>query len=167
MKRWSQSVVIAVLALCVIGAAQQKKTGVLAPDELAKVVPSSYFFDNQVAPVQMRNAVAIRTNDGKVVAVGLVDSSGYASAIAEKYQGFLITSKAISVEGKNLGPGQYGFGFTNDGKFRVMDAGANDVMLVDAHVDQKLQRAVPLKAVADGANFRLYAGKKYVTLKVQ
>ena len=71
------------------------------------------------------------------------------------------------MEGKNLGPGQYGFGFTNDGKFRVMDAGANDVMLVDAHVDQKLQRAVPLKAVADGANFRLYAGKKYVTLKVQ
>jgi hypothetical protein len=171
MSRSSQAVVVAVLALCVASLAQtnaqQKKTGVLAADEVSKVVPSSYFFDDQVAPVQMRNAVAIRTTDGKIISAGLVDSSGYASAIAEKYQGFLITSKPLSLDGKKLAPGQYGFGFTNDGKFRVMDVAANEVMLVDAHVDQKLQRAVPLKAVADGPNFRLYAGRKYVVLKLQ
>jgi hypothetical protein len=148
-------------------AQQGKKAGILDAAELPKVVPSSYFFEGQIAPVQMRNAVAVRTPDGKVVAAGLVDSSGYASSIAEKYQGFLITSKKIFVEGQTLAPGQYGFGFTNDGKFRVMDAGANDVFLASAHQDAELKRAVPLKVVASGSDYRLYAGKKYVTLKVQ
>jgi hypothetical protein len=170
MKTISHRALVALFALCVTLAStaqQGKKTGVLQGDELQKVVPTSYFFEGQVAPVQMRNAVAIRTADGKIVAAGLVDSSGYSSAIAEKYQGFLITSKKVSIEGQTLPPGQYGFGFTNDGKFRVMDAGANDVFLAPAHTDDKLQRAVPLKAVASGSDYRLYAGKKYVTLKVQ
>jgi hypothetical protein len=102
-----------------------------------------------------------------VIAAGLVDSSGYSSAVAQKYQGFLITSKKLSIEEQTLAPGQYGFGFTSDGKFRVMDVAANDVFMVSSHMDDKLQRPVPLKAVASGSDFRLYAGKKYVTLKIQ
>ncbi len=155
--------------LCVMsGVAQSgKKAGVLGSDEVQKVVPSSYFFDGQTAPVQMRNAIAIRTQDGRIVAAALVDSSGYSTAIAEKYQGLLITSKKITIENDTLPPGQYGFGFTADGKFRVMDAGANDVFLAPAHLDENLKRPVPLQAVANGGDFRLYAGKKYVTLKVQ
>lgn len=165
MKALRIAVILSCLALSAF--AQQKKTGVLDPDELPKVVPSSYFFENQVAPVQMRNSIAIRSKDGKIVCAGLVDSSGYSANVAEKYQGFLITAKKISIEGSALPPGQYGFGFTNDGKFRVMDAGANDVFLVSAHRDEAVKPAVPLKAVAAGSDFRLYAGKKYVTLKVQ
>lgn len=157
-----------VVCLTVASAAQQgKKTGVLDTADLQKVVPTSFFFDDQVAPVQMRNAVAIRTQDGKIIAAGLVDSSGYSSEIAQKYQGFLITSKKLSIEGQTLPPGQYGFGFTSDGKFRVMDTGANDLFIVNSNLDESLKRAVPLKAVPSGSDFRLYAGKKYVTLKLQ
>ena len=165
MKALRIAVVLSCLALTAL--AQQKKTGVLDADELPKVVPASYFFENQVAPVQMRNAIAIRTSDGKIVCAGLVDSSGYSANVAEKYQGFLITAKKITVEDKSLPPGQYGFGFTKDGKFRVMDAGANDVFLVSSHMDDAVKPAVPLKAVAAGSDFRLYAGKKYVTLNVE
>jgi hypothetical protein len=165
--RWTV-VVLLLSAFPVMSTAQQaKKTGVLDPQGLEKVVPNSFFFDDQIAPVQMRNAVAIRTQDGKIIAAGLVDSSGYAADIASKYQGFLITSKKISIEDKTLTPGQYGFGFTKDGNFRVMDAGANDILVVKFTEDNELKRAVPLKAVANGADFRLYAGKKYVTLKTQ
>jgi len=165
--RWSA---VLVMLLCTVtsGVAQQpKKTGVLDAQALEKVVPNSFFFDDQIAPVQMRNAIAIRTQDGKIVAAGLVDSSGYAADVAQKYQGFLITSKKISIDGKTLGPGQYGFGFTSDGNFRVMDTGANDVLVVKFSQDNELKRAVPLKAVASGSDFRLYAGKKYVTIKAQ
>lgn len=165
--RW---IAVALLLLGLIAASvaqQSKKTGVLDSQGLEKVVPTSFFFDDQIAPVQMRNAVAIRSQDGKIVAAGLVDSSGYAADVAQKYQGFLITSKKISVEDRSLAPGQYGFGFTKDGQFRVMDAGANDVLVVKFTEDSQLKRAVPLKAVANGSDFRLYAGKKYVTLKVQ
>lgn len=170
MTNWIRCSAVAVLlfALTAVGLAQQaKKTGVLDAQGLEKVVPSTFFFDDQIAPVQMRNALAIRTQDGKVIAAGLVDSSGYAADVAQKYQGFLITSKKISIDDKSLAPGQYGFGFTKDGNFRVMDAGANDVLVVKFTEDSQLKRAVPLKAVASGSDFRLYAGKKYVTLKVQ
>ena len=165
MKALRIALILACLAASVF--AEDKKPGVLDQSELPKVVPTSYFFENQIAFVQMRNAVAIRTHDGKIVSAGLVDSSGYSADVAEKYQGFFITSKKISIEGSSLPPGQYGFGFTKDGKFRIMDVGANDIFLIAAKLDEAVKPAVPLKVVAAGSDFRLYAGKKYVTIKVQ
>jgi hypothetical protein len=165
--RFRTLVTVVTICVAIAAMAQEKKAGVLSADEVQKVVPATYFFADKVAQVQMRNAVALRATDGKIVEAALVDSSGYSTAVAEKYQGLLITSKKISVEGKELAPGQYGFGFTNDGKFRLMDAGANDVFLVASHMDDTVKRAVPLKLVASGGEYRLYAGKKYVTVKVE
>jgi hypothetical protein len=173
MKTLLRYSVVAALILCVSMAAvaqdkaQDKKPGVLSGADLKLVVPTNYFFDDQVAPVQARNAVAIRAKDGKVVTAGLVDTSGYSTDVAQKYQGYLITSKKITIEGQALNPGQYGFGFGADGKFRVMDVGAGDVFTADFHTDDKLARPVPFKAVANGDDYRLYAGKKYVTVSVQ
>ena len=64
-------------------------------------------------------------------------------------------------------PGEYGFGFSQDGKFMVMDVGANDLFSVTGKVDQKLPRPVPLKVVEDGGAYRLYAGRKWVSLKAE
>ena len=147
--------------------AQDKKPGVLTGADLKLVVPTVYFFDDLVAPVQVRNAVAIRSKDGKFVTAGLVDTSGYSTDVAQKYQGYLITSKKISFGGEILNPGQYGFGFGSDGKFHVMDAGANEILSAAFQTDDKLARPVPFKAVASGDDYRLYAGKKYVTVSIQ
>jgi len=141
--------------------------GVLGADDLKRVVPASYFFRGQSASVQLRNAAGFRTADGKLVLVGLVDTSGYSSDVAEKYQGFLITEIKLSIEGSELPPGQYGFGFSKQDQFTVMDVGNNDLLSVASHVDQNLQRAVPLKIVAEQGSYRLYAGKKWVGLKAQ
>jgi len=46
-----------------------------------------------------------------------------------------------------------------------MDLGVNDVFTADAHQDDSLKRPSPLKAVASDGDYRLYAGKKYVTVK--
>ena len=48
-----------------------------------------------------------------------------------------------------------------------MDVGANDLFIVAAHLDETLHRAVPLTIVADQSSYRLYAGKKWVSLKPQ
>ena len=61
---------------------------------------------------------------------GLVDTSGYATDVQAKYQGFLITEVKLNIEGSELAPGQYGFGFSKEGKFLVMDVGANDLFSV-------------------------------------
>jgi hypothetical protein len=159
------------LSLALTGLAQSnkandKKPGVLSGADLKLVVPTNYFFDDLVAPVQARNAIAIRSNDGRIVTAGLVDNSGYSTDVAQKYQGYLITSKKITIEGQSLNPGQYGFGFV-DGKFLVMDAGANDVTSVAFHTDDKLQRPAPFKVSVSGGDYRIYAGKKYVTVNIQ
>jgi hypothetical protein len=141
-----------------------QSTGVLSRAETQKITPSHYFYAGQVAPVQMRNAAAFRSANGKVVLAALVDVSGYSSAIVEKYQGLLLTDGGMNVGGKTLPPGSYGIGSAPDGKFVVTDLGANVIAAVDFTTDSELKRPVPLKMAADGNNVRLYLGKKYVTI---
>jgi hypothetical protein len=147
--------------------AQQAKPGVLSADELKKVAPATYFFRGQSAPTQLRNSAGFSMPDGKLALAGLVDTSGYAADVQAKYQGFLITEVKLNIEGTDLNPGQYGFGFSKEGKFLVMDVGANDVLSVAAKLDDKLPHPVPLKIVADGGSYRLYAGRKWVSLKAE
>ena len=59
-----------------------------------------------------------------------------------------------------MAPGKYGFGFSSDGNFSVLDVGSNVLLSVPDHADAELVHAVPLKVVADGDGYRLYKGKK-------
>ena len=155
------------LLASLLASAQQAKPGMLTAEELKKVVPSTYFFRGQSGSVQLRNSAGFRGQEGKLVLAGFVDTSGYAADLAEKYQGFLITELKLDIEGSELVPGEYGFGFTKGGKFVVMDVGANDLLSVSFKRDEDLKRPVPLKVVEDGAGYKLYAGKNWVSLKVK
>ncbi len=137
--------------LTAVTVAQAPKAGVLSAEDLKRIVPTAYFFRGQSASVQLRNSVGFSSSDGKLVLAGLVDTSGY----------------ALNVEGTDLAPGQYGFGFSKDNKFIVTDVGANDVLSVSAKLEDTLAHPVPLKIVEDGGGYRLYAGRKWVTLKAQ
>ena len=158
---------VVVICSCVVLSAQQAKPGVLSADDLRKAVPASYFFRGQSASVQLRNSAGFRVPEGKLVLAGLVDTSGYASDVQAKYQGFLITEVKLDIEGTELRPGEYGFGFSQDGKFLVMDVGANDLFSVAGKLDDKIAHPVPLKIVEDGDSYRLYAGRKWVSVKAE
>jgi hypothetical protein len=151
---------LVVLAALVAQAGAQ----VLAADQVKKVAPTSFYFAGQSAATQMRNAGVVKNSAGKMVLAGLVDTSGYSAAIAEKYQGFLITETKLSFDGSTLEPGQYGFGF-KDGKFTVMNVAASDLLSVASKNDDQLKHPVPLKFEKDADGYRLYAGRKYVVLK--
>lgn len=153
---------LVVLAALVASAAAQ----VLTADQVKKISPTSFYFAGQSAAVQVRNAGGVKNSAGKMVLAGLVDTSGYSTAIAEKYQGFLITETKLSFDGSTLEPGQYGFGF-KDGKFTVMNVAAADVLSVATKNDDQLKHPVPLKFEKDGDGYRLYAGRKYVVLKAE
>jgi hypothetical protein len=153
---------------CVFVVAQQtKKAGVLEPSELKTVVPTNYFFDDLVATVQTRNSGAARFDNGKLFVAAFVDNSGYSSDVAAKYQGLLITETETLIGDKQLGPGEYGFGFTKDGNFVVLNVAGDEVFHIAFQQDESLKRPVPLKIVANESAFRLYAGKKYVTFKTK
>ena len=155
------------LVMLASAVAQQAAKHVLTGDELKKAVPAEYFFRGQKAPVQVRNAVGFQLADGKMMLAALVDASGYSTAIQQKYQGMLITEAKLNVGGSELSPGEYGFGFTADGKVVVMDVANNDVLSAPAQNDSALQHAVPLKLVEDGAGYKLYAGKRWVAIKIE
>jgi hypothetical protein len=156
------------LSLTICSSAQKAHPGLLGAEELKRLVPSAYFFDGQSAPVEVRNSAAFRTPGDKMVLAGLVDTSGYAADLQQKYQGFFITEIKLSVGGSDLGPGAYGFGFTKDGKFLVMDVAAMELLSVATSSDDKLAHPVPLKMMEDsGGGYRLYHGKSFVVLKAQ
>jgi len=154
------------LCSCLVWA-QRAQPGVLSADELKHAVPSGYFFDGQSAPVEMRNSAGFRTADGKLVLAGLVDTSGYATNVQQKYEGFFITQVKLSIGGSTLDPGAYGFGFTKDGTFLVMNVAATEMLSAASMNDEKLAHPVPLKMMQDADGYRLYHGRNYVTLKTQ
>jgi hypothetical protein len=151
---------VLVSALALVSASAQ----VLTSDQVKKVVPNSFFFADQSAAVQLRNAGGLKNSAGKLVLAGLVDTSGYSTAIAERYQGFLITETKLSFDGGTLEAGAYGFGF-KDGKFTVMNVAGTDLLSIASQNDDQLKHPVPLKFEKDGAGYRLYAGRKYVVVK--
>jgi hypothetical protein len=165
MRNYRFAILAGIMLLAALAAAQSKH--LLSSDELKKVVPTEYFYRGQKAPVQLRNAVGFQLADGKMMLASLVDASGYSTAIQQKYQGLLITETKLNIGGSPLAPGQYGFGFTADGKFMVMDVANNDILSASYQTDSALQRAVPLKLIEDGDGYRLYAGKKWIAVKVE
>jgi hypothetical protein len=141
------------------------KEGLLtAADVGNKLLPEKVFFRGQIAPVQARNTGGVRYADGFLVFAGLVDSSGYSTAIREKYQAYLINEVPIEISGQTLKPGAYGIGFLDGNKFVVMDMGANDVLQVASVKDAEMKRPVPLQftAASGAGNYRLYHGRDYV-----
>jgi hypothetical protein len=157
----SKSMWVMVLLALAFG---QLSAQVLGEDALKRVVPSSFFFAGQNGSVQMRNSVGLKNAAGKLALAGLVDTSGYSTAIQGKYQGFLIAETKVSFDGTTLDPGAYGFGF-KDGKFIVMNVAGTDLLSVASQNDEQMKRPVPLKLEKDGEAYRLYAGRKYVVVK--
>ena len=165
--RQSIRVVFIFLLFSAFVVAQKAQPGLLSSDDLKHAVPSGYFFDGQSAPVELRNSAGFRTADNKLVLAGLVDTSGYAADVQQKYEGFFITQVKITIGGSTLDPGAYGFGFTKDGKFLLMNVAAAELLNTASSADDKLAHPVPLKMMQDADGYRLYHGKNYVVVKPQ
>jgi hypothetical protein len=142
----------------------QESVTLLADAELKQVVPSSFYFQGKSGGTQMRNAAAARFGSNRYVLAALVDTSGYAASVREKYQGFLITDSSVRIGGFDLPTGAYGFGFSDDGKFTVLDLSGKEVFTQQAAKDANLQRPRPLMMSKSGAGVRLYAGRNYVAI---
>jgi hypothetical protein len=49
----------------------------------------------------------------------------------------------------------------------VLDVASNELLATDFKSDDKLKRPVPLTLVEEGSEYRLYAGRKYIVIKVE
>jgi hypothetical protein len=146
--------------------AEGKEVVLKAADITPKIFPERVFFRGQNAPVQFRNSGGVHFADDLYVLAGMVDSSGYSTAIKEKYQAYLLNEVTLEIAGQTLKPGAYGIGFLTGVKFVVMDVGANDVLQAASQHDAEMKRPMPLQVVAAAAgSYRLYAGRDYVEFR--
>jgi hypothetical protein len=137
---------------------------ILNPAEAAKVMPATVFFRGQVASVQARNSSGVKLPDGRLVLCALVDTSGYSTAVQQKYQAYFITEVALDINGQALRPGAYGVGFIEGTKFMVMDLGGHDIFTIGGNRDAALKRPTPLQVLADTTpgHYRLYINRNYI-----
>ena len=140
---------------------------VLTASEITpKIFPEHVFFRGQVAPAQLRNTGGVHFADDLFVLAGLVDSSGYSTAIKEKYQAYLLSEITLEIGGQTVKPGAYGFGFVS-GKFILMDLAANNLIETAGQHDTEIKRPVPLQVAASSAagTYRLYVGRDFVEFR--
>ena len=136
---------------------------VLKPSDTQKLLPASVYYKAQSAPTQLRNSGGVKFADGFYVLATLVDTSGYSSDVAAKYQAYFITEVPLKFGSETLPAGIYGVGFVSGDKFIVTDVGAHDVFTVGSQTDDAIKRPTPLQVMADpGGGFRLYSGRKFV-----
>jgi hypothetical protein len=147
-----------------IAAAAQDNIAVLTGSELTRIMPPGFYFQGLSAPTQLRNSAAARLGAKRYVIAGLVDTAGYAADLRAKYEGFLITDSPIKVNGSELAPGAYGFGFSDDGKLNVLDLTATQVLSVMSTKDSELKRPRPLIMTKAADGLRLYNGRDYVVI---
>ena len=143
---------------------------VLEGAALARVVPPGFYFEGQSAPTQTRNTAAVQWGGGKdarLVIVGMVDTSGYSSDVRAKYQGFFIADSPVSVGGKELATGAYGFGFTGDGRLNIFDIGGRQILSAPAKKDTAIRRPRPILITVDSGEVRFYSGRDYAVVNVR
>ena len=169
MKTWRRLVIKGLTVLAIscslpfLAAAQDSAT-ILTGAGLARVVPPGFYFQGLTAPTQMRNSAAARFVTNRYVIAGLVDTSGYSAEIRARYEGFLITDSAITINGSELGLGAYGFGFSNDGKLNILDLAGNEILSVSTTRDNQLRRPRPLMMSKVGNGIRFYSGRAYAVI---
>ena len=144
-------------------ARSQGGDAVLKTADTTKLIPATVYYKGLSATTQLRNSGGVKFADGYYVLATMVDTSGYASGIAAKYQAYFITEVPIKIGGQSLAAGVYGVGFVGDNQFVVTDVGAHDVLTVTSTEDAGLKRPTPLQVIADPAGgFRLYSLRHYV-----
>ncbi|MFB3905516.1 MAG: hypothetical protein ACE15E_18885 [Acidobacteriota bacterium] len=140
-----------------------------------QAVVTNFYLEGQAIPAQKRNATLIKTPAGARVLIALLDTSGYGADITQKYNGLLITEGTLSIGGKTLQPGSYGFGLTpvtpggpptGSKLFRVYNQAGAKLIEYKASRDELVSRAKPLQVVTKkGKPARLYIGRDWVELK--
>jgi hypothetical protein len=153
-----------------VGAAQGFK--VMTGKAFNGAVPAQFYLEGNAIPVEKRNTTLVQSPSGSRFLAGLIDTTGYTSQIQQKYIGMVISEGGVSICGKNLSVGSYGFGLHNpaesssaDAGFTLFDQAGAKVISCDAKKDTQLKMPRPLQVVTgEGNTARLYLGRYWVEL---
>jgi hypothetical protein len=133
-------------------------------ERLAQLLPPSVYFQGRTAALQVRNAGGTTFSNGAILWASLVDTSGYSTAVQERYQFYLVTEGALRIGDKTVPAGAYGGGFVGD-RFVLMDVSGKTLAEAPLQNDAAMRRPRPLQIMADTpGSVKLYLGRRWVTL---
>ena len=153
--------------------AQQGQYSLIIGKPFESALPKDFYLEGNAIPTAKRNATMVRTPGGARAIFSLLDTTGYASDIASKYVGMIITEGDISVCGNKLGVGSYGFGWERPsrgaegpGKLIVYNQAGAKLSECATPRDAALKQPQPLQIVVkqDGTAM-LYHGRYSAELK--
>lgn len=152
---------LAITLLTAGGADAQGGFQVITGREFDRAIPSEFYLEGNAIPTQKRNAALVRTPEGHRVLIALLDTSGYSSQVQQKYLGMIIVEGGVSVCGRHLGTGSYGFGLQ---KAKPAGAGgtasqAKFVFYTQDGVEQSECQTRPDSGVAHPRPLQVTAGK--------
>lgn len=144
----------------------------ISGEELEKYIPTTVLLDGENAPVQRRNTVGARMEDGKLLLVALIDTSGFSSDYQQKYVGVVVAQGKLKIGESKIKPGFYGLGrkkvMEGDMEaqtFLLYDMGGNLVAEVPAMKHEGMRPATPIQLQTDEmGEARLYLGLYFVKL---
>jgi hypothetical protein len=151
---WSGALALAVAALVALVPAPAQAQEKLEGKAFDSAYVRDFYLEGNAIPTQKRNTVILKGADGKRMAFGLLDTSGYSAEIQQKYAGMMILERKVTVGDAAVGTGAYGFGLQKPtpaegpGKLIVYDVAGVKAGEAAAQYDAALAQPVPLQGVA-------------------
>ena len=161
------------LGLAASPAVAQKKFELVTGKAFDSALPKDFYLEGNAIPTAKRNAAMVHTPSGARAVFALLDTTGYASNIIEKYVGMMITEADLTVCGTKVPTGSYGFGWVQSprgedkpGTFSLYNQAGAKVAGCSTPRDAEVKAPRPLDVVvkADGTAL-LYHGRNSVALQ--
>jgi hypothetical protein len=136
-------------------------------------LPKDFYLEGNAIPTAKRNAAMATSPSGARVVFSLLDTTGYASNIIEKYIGMIITEGDLTICGQKVTVGSYGFGWVpsprgedKPGTFSLYNQAGAKLAECSTPRDANVKVPRPLQVVvnADGTA-ALYHGRNRVSLQ--
>jgi len=164
------SIVLGLLAGAFVPARAQGGYEVVKGKAFDSAVPKDFYLEGNAIPTEKRNAVLLKTKEGKRVVLALIDTTGYSSQIRQKYIGMVIAEGTFSVCGQQVTVGSYGFGLDKpappsdaDATFHLYNQAGDKLFDCAAKKDTAAKQAVPLQVTTTGGA-KLMLGKYWLDL---
>lgn len=161
------------LGLSAISAIAQNQFQLVTGKAFDSALPKDFYIEGNAIPTAKRNAVMVTSPSGARAVFSLLDTTGYASNIIEKYVGMVITEGDLTICGQKVAVGSYGFGWAQSprgedkpGTFSLYNQAGAKLAECGTPRDADLKVPRPLQVVvkADGTA-TLYHGRNGVPLQ--
>jgi hypothetical protein len=156
-----------------VPAYSQEAFSVVTGNTFDAALPSQFYLEGNAIPTEKRNAALLTTPSGHRFLTALLDTSGYGSQVQTKYMGMIINEGPLTVCGKPLDVGSFGFGMKRpaetsdaDATFFLYDQAGKEVIQCSVKKDNELKRPVPLQVALKGEKTALlYLGRYSIEIK--